>query len=65
MEYIMKIVFWRFWLVDKKTLLKQMKWKEKMGRFLGMLLNALDASLLGNIIAGKGVIRASDGVVQP
>ena len=36
-----------------------------MGRFLGMLLNALDASLLGNIIAGKGVIRASDGVVQP
>ena len=28
-EYTMKIVFWRFWLIDKKTLLKQMKWKKK------------------------------------
>ena len=28
-----------------------------------MLLGILDASLLGNILAGKGVIRAEDGVI--
>ena len=30
--------------------------KEQKGRFLSMLLGTLDASLLGNILAGKGVI---------
>ena len=32
--------------------------KEQKGGFLSMLLGILGASLLGNILAGKGVIRA-------
>ena len=35
--------------------------KEKKGGFLSMLLGALGASLLGNILAGKGVIAMSQG----
>ena len=34
--------------------------KEKKDRFLGMLLGILGASLSGNIIAGKGVLRAGE-----
>ena len=36
--------------------------KQKVG-FLSMLLGTLGASLLGNILAGKGVIRAGDGAI--
>ena len=32
--------------------------KEQKGGFLSMLLGTLGASLLGNMLAGKGVIRA-------
>ena len=35
--------------------------KEKKGRFLSMLLGTLGASLLGNLLAGKGVVRAGTG----
>ena len=35
--------------------------KEQKGGFLGMLLGTLRASLLGNTLAGKGVIRAGEG----
>ena len=35
--------------------------KEQKGGFLNMLLGTLDARLLGNILAGKGVIRAGYG----
>ena len=39
--------------------------KEQRGRFLGMLLGTLGASLLGNLLAsGKGIIRAGDGIVR-
>ena len=38
--------------------------KEQTGGFLGMLLNTLGASLLGNILAGKGAIRASEGTIR-
>ena len=34
--------------------------KEQKGGFLGMLLGTLGASLLGNMLAGKGVIRAGE-----
>ena len=37
--------------------------KEQKGRFLGMLFGTLGGSLLGNILAGKGVIRAGDRVI--
>ena len=35
--------------------------KEQKGWFLSMLLDTLGASLLGNMLAGKGVIRAGEG----
>ena len=35
--------------------------KEQKGRFLSMLLNTLGASLLGNLLAGKGIYRAEKG----
>ena len=46
--------------------------KEQRGRFLGMLLGTLGASLLGNLLtggkdmmrAGDGIVRAGDGIVR-
>ena len=35
--------------------------KEQKGGFLSMLLGALGASLLGNILSGKGINRAGKG----
>ena len=35
--------------------------KEQKGRFLGMLLDTLGASLLGNMLTGKGMLRAGYG----
>ena len=38
--------------------------KEQKGGFLGMLLGTLGASLLGNLLAGKGTIRAGEDTVR-
>ena len=38
--------------------------KEQRGGFLSMLLGTLGASLLGNMLAGKGVVRAGQGTVR-
>ena len=38
--------------------------KEQKERFLSMLLGTLGASLLGNMLAGKGVIGAGEGTVR-
>ena len=38
---------------------------EQKGRFLSMLLGTLGASLLGNLLAGKGINRAGEGIVTP
>ena len=32
--------------------------------FLGILLGTVEASLLGNVLIGKGVVRAGDGVTR-
>ena len=37
--------------------------KEQRGRSLSMLLGTLRASLLGNLLTGKGIMRAGDGIV--
>ena len=37
------------------------KTKEQKGRFLDMLLGALGVSLLGNLLAGKRIVRAASG----
>ena len=38
--------------------------KEQRGGFLSMLLGTLGASLLGNLLAAKGIMRAGDGIVR-
>ena len=38
--------------------------KEQRGGFLSMLLGTLGASLLGNSLTGKGIMRAGDGIVR-
>ena len=35
--------------------------KERKGGFLSMLLGTLGANLLGNLLAGKGIVRAGSG----
>ena len=37
--------------------------KEQKRGFLGMLLGTLGASLLGNLLTGKGTIRAGEGTL--
>ena len=39
--------------------------KEQRGGFLSMLLGTLGASLLGNLLTGKGMMRAGEGIVRP
>ena len=38
--------------------------KEHRGGFRSMLLGTLGASLLGNLLSGKGIVRAGDGIVR-
>ena len=38
--------------------------KEQKGGFFNMLLGTLGASLLGNMLAGRGVIRAVEGTIR-
>ena len=38
--------------------------KEQRGGFLSMLLGTLGASLLGNLLTGKGITRAGDAIVH-
>ena len=38
--------------------------KEQRGGFLIMLLGTLGASLLGNLLTGKGIMRAGDRIVR-
>ena len=38
--------------------------KEQRGGFLIMLLGTLGASLLGNLLTGKGIMRAGNGIVR-
>ena len=67
MEHIIKIV--KF-LEDSGLLLKrvpetvQNEVKDQTGGFLSMLLGTLGASLLRNLLTGKGTIRAGDGIVR-
>ena len=37
---------------------------EQRGGFISMLFGTLGASLLGNILAGKGINRAGEGIVR-
>ena len=67
MQYIIKIIKE---LENSGILLKgvsktiENEIKEKRGGFLSMLLGTLGASLLGNLLTGKGIMRAGDGIVR-
>ena len=37
---------------------------KKNGKFLSMLLGTLAATILGNALAGRGVIRAVEGTIR-
>ena len=56
-------------LEDSDLLLKEVseiiqnEAREQKGGFLSMLLGTLGASLLGNILAGKGINRAREGAI--
>ena len=38
--------------------------KEQKGRFLGILLGTLGASLSGNLLSGKGTSRSGEGTIR-
>ena len=38
--------------------------QEEKGGFLSMLVGTLGASILGNILAGRGINRAGEGVIR-
>ena len=38
--------------------------KEQKGGFLSMLLGTLGAFLLGNLLTGKGFVRAGEGTIR-
>ena len=38
--------------------------KEQKGGFLGMLIGTLAANLLGNLLTGKGSIRAGEQIIR-
>ena len=38
--------------------------KEQKGGFLSMLLGTLGASLLGNVLSGKGTVGAAEGIAK-
>ena len=67
MQYIIKIIKE---LENSGILLKgvsktiENEIKEKRGGFLSMVLGTLGASLLGNLLTGKGIMRAGDGIVR-
>ena len=67
MEDLIKIVTS---LEDSGLLLKglnesvQNEVKQQNGGFFSALLGTLGASLLGNLLAGKGINRAGEGIVR-
>ena len=51
-------------LIQGVTKTVKNKVKDEIGGFLGMLKIALGASLLGTVLAEKGVLRGSNDVIR-
>ena len=51
-------------LLEGVTETVQNEVKEQKGGFLSMLLGTLGASLLGNLLTGRGINRAGEGVLR-
>ena len=58
---IMKI--WRIRITNKCIETIKDEAKEQKGEFLPILLRTLAASILGNALSGRGVIRAGEGTI--
>ena len=52
------------WLPEGVSKTIQNEAKEQEGGFLSMLLGTLCASLVGNILTGKGINRAGEEIVR-
>ena len=52
------------WLPEGVSKTIQNEAKEQEGGFLSMLLGTLRASLVGNILTGKGINRAGEEIVR-
>ena len=48
-------------LLNRVTKTIEKESKEQKGGFLSMLLGTLGASVLGNLLSGKGIVRAGYG----
>ena len=58
-------ISWRFWFITKGvTETVQNEVKEQKRGFFSMLLGTLGASLLWNILSGRGINRAGEGIVR-
>ena len=55
---LLKILIFCYKKSPKQLKIKQ---KKQKGGFLSMLLGTLEASLSGNLLAGKGIVRAGSG----
>ena len=51
-------------MLKETTVTVQNEVKEQKGGFLRMLLGTLGASLLGNLLTGKGINRAGEEIVR-
>ena len=51
-------------LLERVSKIVQNEPREQRGRFLSVLLGTLGASLLGNILAVKGINRAGEGFIR-
>ena len=52
------------WLPEGVSKTIQNEAKEQKGGLFSMLLGTLGASLLGNVLTGKGINRAGEGIVR-
>ena len=51
------------WIKGVSSIIKSEAKEQKLG-FLRMLLGTLGASLLGNLLGGKGTIKAGEGTIR-
>ena len=51
------------WIKGVSSIIKSEAKEQKLG-FLRMLLGTLVASLLGNLLGGKGTIKAGEGTIR-
>ena len=59
-KIIQALEYSHIWLKRVTEIVKN-ETKEQKGGFLSMLLSTLGVSLLGNLLVGKGIVRAGSG----